>query len=256
MCGTRPVITWVADSVVRIDVVEAIAGQTLGTGEILERVEASESAVYAALNDLERRGLVAESETGWIATGRGRLVADVLDQQRTVDGLFGNGDDYWQTHDVSVLPRRLRLRLDALEGYEIVRITETDPRRVVREVTELIDTAEWTRILAPIYRDEYATTMPDNDESQLVLDTRVVEDALETTVKDPEAERPEATEIRLGSAPVGLTVTPEVVMVSFPTLDGSYDNRTELRIETDAAREWGHDLFEHYWEQSVPAPDS
>lgn len=255
MPPTRPVVRWVADSTVRTDVVGTLAGRALETGDLHRAVDASESAVYAALNDLERRGLVEETDTGWRVSGRGRVVADILAQQRAIDGLFERDDQYWQHHDLAAVPREFRLRLDELAEYEIVRVTETDPRRVVREVKTVIEDAPWTRILAPIYLEEYATSMPDNDQSRLVLDTRVVQNALGQTIEEPGADEPSETEIRLGSAPVGLTLTPEVVMLSFPELDGGYDTRTELRLETERAREWGRDLFEHYWSRASPPSD-
>jgi predicted transcriptional regulator len=247
-------VKWVNSSDVRSAVVDEVAGETLGTDVLLETVEASESAVYAALSDLERRGIVDERETGWTVTGRGHVVADLLAQRGAVEQLFAGEGDYWQTHDVSVLPEPFRLRLGALSDYEEIEISRTDPQRVVRTLSKVIAGSEWAWILAPIYQAEYARALPDNDESRLVLDPAVVQDAL-ASIDDPGADEPERTEIRIGEAPLGLTVTPSAVLVSFPTLDGQYDTRTELSAESERARQWGRDLFEHYWEQAMPIPD-
>lgn len=254
MEGNRPVVTWVSDSTVRSEVVHAVADQAGPTDRLLEAVEASESAVYAALNDLDRRGLVEEREGEWTVTGRGRVVADLLAQRAAVERLLGGEGEYWQTHDVSVLPEPFRLRLGALAGHDLITVTQTDPKRVVRTVSNAIANAEWAWILAPVYRSEYAAALPDNEDSRLVLDRAVIEDAL-AAIEDPHADPPEQTEIRVGRAPVALTVTPEEVLASFPTLDGQYDTRAEVRVDTEPARKWGHDVFEYYWEDAVPVPD-
>lgn len=253
---TRPVVQWVNDSAVRAAVLRTVADGSASTETILRRVDASESAVYAALNALERRDLLVEDEDSWVVTGRGQTVADLLEQRGNVESLFDGEDNYWQTHDVSVLPRHFRLRLGALAGYEVIRITDTDPTRVVRTVANHIEAADSVEILAPIYQDAYAQSLPDNPESRLLLSQDVIEGALADRATDPDAERPEETAIRIGTAPVGLTITDDVTLVSFPKLDGSYDTRTELRVETDVAAQWASDLFSYYWARAVPAPDT
>jgi len=254
MQGSRPLVQWVSDSGVRSEIVHEIAAESIPTNRLLESVEASESAVYAALNDLERRGVVESRESDWTVTGSGQVVADLLAQREAVERLFDGDGDYWQAHDVSVLPEQFRLRIGALASHDMITISQTDPRRVVRTVSNKIADAEWARILAPVYREEYARALPDNENSRLVLDEAVIEDVL-ARIEPPDADEPELTEIRIGTAPIALTVTPTVLLASFPTLDGQYDTRSELRVETERAREWGEDLFEYYWEQAIPVPD-
>lgn len=250
----RPVVRWVNESSVRSTVLSRVAAEQAATATLIEGIDASESAVYAALNDLERRALIAEREDGWTATGRGQLVTDLIDQQRAIERLFADDPEYWRSHDVSVLPQRFRQRLGELAGNDVIRRTDTDPRRVIREVSNRIAAADYALILAPIYTDEYATALPDSPDSRLLLSERVVEEALEETVTDPEAEEPDETEIRIGQAPVGLTVVPGAVMVSFPTLEGSYDPGSEIVVETESAQQWARDLFEYYWERAMPVP--
>lgn len=256
MNGSRPVIKWVSDSAVRSELLHAIVEQSRQTDALLAATEASQSAVYAALNDLDRRNLVIENDRGWQPTGQGQLVADSLAQQSAFETLFDGETCYWQRHDVSVIPNLFRLRMGTLADHEVVRITNSDPRRVIRLVSNRIEDAESVQILAPIYQDEYATAMPDNTDSRLILSHEVVDSALGETVRNPAAERPEETRIRIGPAPVGLTVLPDAVLVSFPELDGSYDTSSEVLVETEAAVQWGRDLFDHYWEQAMPVPDS
>lgn len=250
----RPVIKWVSDSAVRSELLHTVSRDSCPTSEVLETVDASESAVYAAVNDLERRGLLVEHDAGWVATGRGQLVADLLGQRDAVEDLLAHDVEYWQEHDLSVLPRQFRLRLGALTEYEVIRVTQTDPRRVIREVSNYIREADDVQILAPIYTDEYATAMPDTEATKLLLSTDVVEGALAETVKNPQAEEPEHAQIRIGEAPVGFTLTPDALLLSFPTLEGQYGTQDQLLMESEAALQWGQELFDYYWEQAMEPP--
>jgi len=243
-------VGFVLNSSVRTDVLQAVVGDTLTTEELITRVDASESAVYNAVRDLERRGLVRSIDDGWDATGSGQLVADLLEQQGNLCRLLS--DDYWRTHDVSALPRRFRIRLTELADAEVHRGSDTDPHAVVREVVDRVEAGSPdVDIVSPIYQAEYESVMPDSDRARLLLDTTVVEEAL-TGVEDMEtAQRFEDTEIRILDVDVGVAVTPEHVMLSLPTIDGQYDSRTEVIATDDRALAWGRDLFEHYWDRGI-----
>jgi len=243
-------VGYVLNSSVRTDVLEAVVAGVVTTEELIGRVDASESAVYNAVRDLERRGLVRSVDGGWGPTGSGQLVADLLEQQGNLCPLLS--DDYWRTHDVSALPRRFRIRLTELADAEVYRGSDTDPHTVVREVVERVEAGSPDiDIVSPIYQAEYEAAMPDSDRARLLLDTTVVEEAL-TGIEDLETAKAfEHTEVRILDVDVGVAVTPDHVMLSLPTIDGQYDSRTEVIATDDRAIAWGKDLFEHYWQQGV-----
>lgn len=255
MSGDRPIVQWVSDSGVRSTLLGSLSESGVETATLIDTVDASESAVYASLNDLERRDLIEQNEEEWVVTGRGQLVTDLLAQRSSIEEFLNGDPGYWQSHDVSVIPERFRLRLGELGSYEVIRRTRTDPRRVIREVAKRIEASEYAWILAPIYTDEYATALPDTPRSRLVLGRQVVEGALGETVRDPDADRPEHTEIRIGEAPIGLTVLPDAVLLSFPTLEGEYGTRSEILAESKSARQWAEAVFEFYWERATAVPE-
>ncbi len=53
---------------------------------------------------------------------------------------------------------------------------------------------------------------------------------------------------------VAVTVTEDCLLLSLPTVDGTYDSQTEFIAETDEARHWGDHLLDYYWESAQP-PD-
>lgn len=241
----------VLGSTVRTDVLLAVADDPRATEGIKASVAASESAVYDALGDLERRGLVRSVDDRWEPTGTGRLVADLLVQQENLGRLFE--DEYWKRHDVGALPRRFRLRLTELAEADVFRAPDTDPHAVVRKVCDRVEAdSPNVDIVTPIYQAEYETVMPDDEAARLLIDATVAEQSLEGVDDLEEAQQFDQTSIRILDIDVGIAVTSNHLMLSLPTIDGQYDSRTEVFATDDRALGWGRDLYEYYWERAVP----
>jgi len=242
----------VLGSSVRTDVLVSVAAVPSETEGLIETIDASESAVYNAVGDLERQGLLRTVEGRHEATGSGQLVADLLEQQANLCRLLD--DDYWETHDVGALPRRFRLRLTELADADVYRAPDTDPHAGVREVSERVEGAsERVDIVTPIYQAEYETVMPDSVGARLVIDTTVLRESLERAGSMEEARTFEDTEVRLLDVDVGVGVTEDHLMLSLPTIDGQYDSRTEVLATDERALAWGRDLYEYYWERATPS---
>jgi predicted transcriptional regulator len=249
--SSESIVGYVLGSSVRTDVLLAVVAERRSIAAVLDAVDASESAVYNAVGDLERKGLVRSLETGWAATGSGQLVADLLEQQGNLCRLLA--DDYWRTHDVAALPRRFRLRLTELADAEVFRASDTDPHAVVREVRDRVERTDTNvDIVTPIYQAEYEAVMPDSPDARLLVDRSVALDALERVDSPDDAEQWTETAVRVLDVDVGIAVTPDEIMLSLPTIDGQWDSRTEVLAEDDRAMAWGRDLFEHYWSRATP----
>jgi len=249
--NTESVVGYVLSSSVRTDVLLAVRADRLPMDALIDSVDASESAVYNAVGDLERKGLVRSLEDGWDATGSGQLVSDLLEQQENLCRLLA--DDYWQGHDVSSLPRRFRLRLTELADAEVFHASDTDPHAIVREVCERVERAGTAvDIVTPIYQAEYEAVMPDSSDARLVVDTTVALEALDRLESPEDAREWEETDVRVLDVNVGVAVTENEMMLSIPTIDGQYDSRTEVFAEDERAMAWGQDLFEYYWDRAVP----
>jgi len=242
----------VLGSSVKTDVLLTVAAMPSETDQLIESIDASESAIYNALGDLDRRGLVRTVDGRREVTGSGQLVADLLEQQENLCRLLD--DDYWETHDVGALPRRFRLRLTELAGAEPFRAPDTDPHAAVRKVVDRVEETESRLdIVTPIYQAEYELAMPDWEDARLVIDTTVLEESLERAGSLAEARIFDETEVRVMDVDVGIGLTDDYVMLSLPTIDGQYDSRTEVFATGERALAWGQDLYDYYWERATPS---
>jgi predicted transcriptional regulator len=251
MGSGRNVIQSVVGSSVRSDVLRGVADGWRTRERLLETIDASKSAVYEAVKELDQQGLVHDQSGELQLTGAGRQLVDLLVHLEDTETLLADDEDYWKTHDTSVLPRRFRVELPALAGCHVVRATDTDPHRVVRTIAERIETAERVSIITPIYQDEFAGGLAKSRSVRLLMNRAIVEQAQNDQFEGG-IEPPDNTTIRACDIDFALTVTEDCVMLSLPDLGGSYDARSELIAEHDRALDWGERLFEWYWSRSDP----
>ena len=251
MQSGRSGIEYVLDSGVRTELLVAIARNEPSTATLLEETDASQSAVYSALGDLEGRDLVDSVDERWRVTGRGRIVADLIGTIDRIEDVFAADDRYWNNHDAGAIPREFRIRLAALSECRIERATETDPGRVKRLIGDRLDAAEEVWIATPIYDPGFAEKLAGVERARLLFDEAVVTDL----DKRPSDGAMEGVTVRIGSVEFALTVTDECLLASLPECDGGYDARTEIVAEDERALDWATELFEHCWSESVPVEE-
>jgi predicted transcriptional regulator len=247
-CG--PFVEYVLRSGARTNVLMAVSEGRNSTQTLLDGDLASESAVYNALTELRDQGLIHEPRAKrWAPTGAGTVVAGLIERQREAESVLDADHEYWRSHDVTVLPRAFRSRIDDLAGGAVVRATDTRPSRAVRETERRLAEADSVAILAPIYNDRFDAAAQDGDSLRLVADAGVVDD-LGADADGDGTDEDGTDDVRVAEFSFALTVTDDCLLLSLPTLDGSYDPRTEFIAESERARRWGRQLFDRYWEDA------
>ncbi|MDT3435366.1 transcriptional regulator FilR1 domain-containing protein [Haloarcula sp. 1CSR25-25] len=249
--GVKSVIQYVRTSSVRTDIIGSLCPGTKPTDELLSAVDASESAIYDALSNLEGRGLLTSTDDGWGLTGTGRLVADTIHRQRSLEDLFAIDTQYWERHDTSVLPQPLRCRLRELDEYTVVRGTQTDINRPVREVVTRVESVPNCDVVSPVYHPEYEAAMPDNAESRLIVSCAVIDELLDSGSVSVDTAQYEETAVRVTPIPYALAVADDWMILTLPELDGSWPS-AKIVSETDGAISWARDLFTRLWADATP----
>ncbi|WP_435333187.1 helix-turn-helix transcriptional regulator [Haloarchaeobius sp. TZWWS8] len=252
MRGPTERAAFVWGSAARREVLSELADDPRSRQTVVETADASESAVYDAINRLERRDYVFERDDGrWAVTGTGQLFTDLLRHVETVESVVETAPDYWAAHDLSVLPESPRRELHSLRGCEPIRSPEADPFRAARYVQNAIRRAQDAAIVAPMYDDRFAEALveSEDDSPRLLVTRELVEETDDATATRHDVDD---VRIRICDAAYAMAVTETGVYLSLPRLDGSYDPRTQLVAETTAAVEWGRSMFDQLWAAATP----
>jgi predicted transcriptional regulator len=218
----------------------------------MDRIDASKSAVYGGLNELETRGIVLEEDGHWSLTGHGRILADIVWTGNRYSDFDEDLHTYFSSHDVSVLPPAFRFRIGNLRHADVITAPENRPQRVVNFVADKLKNATNINIFTRVIIDSYTEALPDTQATKLLLNEEIAELTLSNKNR---YEMVGDARVRVGSVPASMAITDEHLILSLPTLDGQYDSQSKVVVETEEAREWGTQLFETLWNQSVPPED-
>ena len=261
---SESLVTYVARSELRSTVLRAIERVPRPTRALHDDLDVSQSGVYKTLDELTERGLVREADTGaqqWVLTARGRIVADELTRQGSLDDLLD--DEFWESHDVSVMPRRFRRRLASVGEWDLYRNPARNPQLLERWAVELFREADWILVGAQVYYPRFANVVDKLAgrgviDAETIVDERLVSESVEryagtgsATVADP----PTGVDERVCSLDFSFAVTESVFALSLPTQDGISDLDVVLVGSGEAAVELGRDVHDYYWDRADPVEE-
>ena len=264
---------FVITSTVRTEIVRRVADTPTSTDTLLAAVAASDSAVYDALSTLSDRGLLTETDSGWELTAHGSIVADSIAAWQASEEFLTTDPEFWKHHRVTVIPAAFRRRLPEIGEYEIIRDGPQDPNRSEDVAINMLETADYCELTTPYYSQRHEAAIPTHSKTRLLV-TREAIDVSFQRYKDGHREtltELDPANIRLTECQFASVVTGEKLKFELPTLSDhtthqhggantteSSDRRSVTDTsaifvsETDAAVQFGRDLFEHLWANSDP----
>ncbi|WP_136591252.1 helix-turn-helix transcriptional regulator [Salinigranum halophilum] len=247
------VCQFVTASSIREDIVRLLAKQQQPTPKLIEKLDACRSGVYKELSNLRQRGALTEGEDGWQLTACGQLVTDTIARRQATEEFIGRDIEYWQHHDLDLLPDRFRRRLPCIGEYEVVRGEMPAVDRHISEFVSRIEASEGPDVLTPIFVRGLNDTIPDSPDTRVLVTSEVRDRLLGTEPKRKQAFL--KAQVRVVQAEFGLGRTAESLCLVFPTrADGEW--QATLISETDAAAQWGEELFESLWVNAEPVNSS
>lgn len=237
---------------IREDIVRLLAKQQQSTQKLIEKLDACRSGVYKELSNLKQRGALAEAEDGWQLTACGQLVTDTIARRQATEEFLGRDIEYWQHHDLELLPDRFRRRLPDIGEYEVVRGGMPAVDRHVSEFVSRIEAGEGPDVLTPIFVRGLDDAIPDSPDTRVLVTSEVRDRLLGNVGSEPKREQAFLqAQVRVVHAEFGLGRTADSVCLVFPNrADGEW--QATLVSETDAAVQWGEELFESLWADAAP----
>ena len=259
---------FVITSSVRTEIVLQVDERPTPTDALLSAIDASDSAVYDALSTLRNRGLLTETAEGWELTAHGAIVADSVSAWQSTEAFLARDPEFWRNHQLDVIPSAFRRRLPEIGPYEIIRDTPQDPNRSEDVAISMLEAADACELTTPYYSRRHQEAIPTHPETRLLVTREALDVSLqryaaghreELTALDPE-------NIRLTECAFASVVTDEQLKFELPRLsrestthptgssagESVTDTSAIFVSETDAAVQFGHDLFESLWVDSEP----
>jgi len=264
---------FVITSSVRTAIVRRVAERPTATDVLLSEITASDSAIYDALGTLRDRGLLIETDTGWELTAHGSLVADSVSAWQSSEAFLETNPTFWKNHRTTVIPARFRRRLPEIGEYEIVRDTPQYPNKSEDVAISILQSADACELTTPYYSRRHQEAIPTTSDTRLLVTRDVIDVSFQRYTDGHRAElnNIDPASIRLTDCQFASVVTDDKLKFELPTVSesttgrsaetgstdaaerGSVADTTALFVsETEAAIQWGRDLFETLWADSDP----
>jgi len=245
--NSRSVCQFVTASSVREDIVRLLSKGRQPTTKLIEELDACRSGVYKELSNLEQQGALTEASDGWELTACGQLVTDTIARRQATEEFLARDSEYWCHHSLDLLPDRFRQRLPDIGEYEVVRGGMPAVNEHVTELVSRVEASDDCVIVTPVFFRGLEDAIPDSPETRVLVTEAVLDRLLET---DGSGGGPPLSKARIRALPAefGLCCTGNSLCLVFPDQGGEWSST--LISETDAAVQWGTDLFESLWSEA------
>jgi predicted transcriptional regulator len=183
-------------------------------------------------------------------------VTDTIARRQATEEFLGRDIEYWQRHDLELLPDRFRRRLPDIGAYDVIRGEMPAVDRHVSAFVSRIDAGEGPDVLTPIFVRGLSDAVPDSADTRVLVTSEVRDRLLGTVGSEPKRDRAFLNaQVRVVNAEFGLGRTADSLCLVVPSRgDGEW--RATLVSETDAAVQWGKELFESLWAAAEPVDSS
>ncbi|WP_135854461.1 helix-turn-helix transcriptional regulator [Halorussus salinus] len=231
---------------------DRLADEPTSKRDLRDELDLSRSTVYKAVRELEALGLVTETDAGVALTLVGRLLAE---ECRAFESRAAAVTDAASL--LSALPADVPVTTDLLVGAETVRGERHAPTGPVEHIDEVVRRTDrvvgFTPVVLPQYVDMvHEEVVADDLTADLVLEAPVVEYLREN--------HDERLREALASGNLSVRRTGETLPFGLVVAEGEglvlivYDETGDLRgvllNDTEAALDWGTELFRTYWERA------
>ncbi|MFB6122326.1 MAG: helix-turn-helix transcriptional regulator [Haloferacaceae archaeon] len=240
----------------RSDVLGALVANEAEAGDLVDRLDVSQSTIDRGVRDLSRYGLVERGEGGYRLTLAGRLVFEEYRRfRRRLDDVVGNAGV------LSSLSRDAPFQAAVLDDATVATADKHAPYRPAAQVADIVDRATHVRAFTPALVPRQVETyrqriVEDGLSAEFVLTNEVVE-LLVTSHGDALHEALATGSVKLrrvdDGLPFGLVVAetpdgPEMGMVLYA------DSTARAFVGNDGtdAVAWARETLGDVWERGVP----
>ncbi|MGD1005372.1 MAG: winged helix-turn-helix domain-containing protein [Methanoregulaceae archaeon] len=225
--------------------------------DIKIRLNVTATGMLPQIRILEEEGLIIKSGRSYSLTDLGHLLVHFLEPFITTWTVIETEKEFWQTHDISVLPKDLLLRIRELGAIQVIESSDEEIYESHKHFQDSVLNSRSLQGIAhmvhPIYPDLFLRLARTGAQTGLIV-TRKVFNIVKGKYSQQLSEW-----LRFSNA--SMYVLDEDIKFSFIVTDkylsltlfyhnGVFDSKRDLISSDPSALKWGEDLFTYYMNRS------
>jgi predicted transcriptional regulator len=219
--------------------------------ELKSGIDGKETSILHVLKEFENLKLTTKTSGTYSLTSLGIIEAQIFQDVVSTAKVIEKFKEFWLNHNVQPIPRQLISRLGALKESVVVHSEKTQLGQVYVNFMQILLTSKKVVGISPIFHPDYVPIIENllnqGNNVDLILTTEVLNKTLSTAHLD-ELKKNFANGILKiflnEDLRLALTVTDKNFSLGLFTLDGDYDDNTDLISTNPEAIKWGEELFQ------------
>lgn len=226
--------------------------------DIKDMLHVTATGILPQIKILEEENLISREGRLFSLTGVGRIIVRFLEPFDRALNVLEQEREFWNGHDINVLPDEFLLRLGELGEVRILECRVEDSFEPHTQFIESLEQAERIRGISPIVHPVYPNLFLNLAKKKKEISLILTKSAFDKIKKDyynmllEGLQYPNASLfIYDGDIRFAYIVTDCIFSISFFLENGLFDSKQDLVSMSGSAREFGEDLFRHYQKRST-----
>lgn len=242
----------------RREILELVYQKPRSLKEIGEISGISTPLISRQIKKLYEAGLVEKKDSYYTITDKGEILYLAMEKFRRIINTVEKDPEFWETHDLSKLPKEFKLRIDEIGDYVVLRSDKDEVLRHFKVFSSIYRSSNILRVVSAIFFPAHPPMFAEIS-SRADVEVITTKKALETLENEYKKEL--ETYLDNGGKiyynnDIKFTVitTEKALCMGLFLRDGKYDTESGLLSYEESAIKWGFDLFEYFKRSSERYP--
>lgn len=237
-------------SELKLNIMLSLLGGEKNLSELKSVIDARETTILHILKEFENFSLSEKLQGKYKLTSLGFLEIQICRHCLAASEVIGAFKDFWLTHDISVIPASLIVRLDALKDSSLIKTESSELGKVHETFMKVLLSSKKIKGASPIFHPDYVAAfshlLSQGNSVELVLTSDILDktlDSADAKLMEKYIVEGKLTIFIREDLRFALTVTESSFSLGLFDLSGEYDYGNDLISLSPEAVEWGEELF-------------
>lgn len=250
---------YILTSTMRTKLIISLYDKTKNIQDLRNELDKPSATILHGLKELENLSYVKKLNKYYSLTSNGHILA--VNLIKLIENWYSIkiNKQFWDSHDLSGIPKREIQNIYKLKNSEYVSSTTTDLSKALTSYMELIEEAENLKIMLPVFSEIHIDKIMELLKSRSLKELEIIttEDVFHSIENHPKYktnllnnESVRIHVLRKNELKLFLSISSKFSCLTLFFNDGHYDDSQMLIDRTEEGLEWSNNLFDHYKELS------